>query len=87
VDTNLHYPEDLNGRVHHDGMIWSRSLWDIRKALGSTVADTVILQGMFDMPNPTMPELARNTVAVATSLYGTTTANKVQRAFEARGIL
>jgi hypothetical protein len=87
VDTNLHYPENLNGRVHHDGMIWSRSLWDIRKALGSTVADTVILQGMFDMPNPTMPELARNTVAVAASLYGTTTANKVQKAFEARGIL
>jgi hypothetical protein len=87
VDTNLKYPQDLNGRVHHDGMIWSRALWDIRGALGSTKADTIILQGMFDMPNPTMPELGRNTVAAASSLYGPTTATKVQKAFQARGIL
>ena len=26
VDGNLHYPGDLNGRVHHDGQIWSRAL-------------------------------------------------------------
>jgi hypothetical protein len=87
VDTKLHYPENLNGRVHHDGQIWSRALWDIRGAIGSTKADTVILQGMFDMPNPTMPQLATNTVAAASSIYGPTTANKVQKAFEARGIL
>ena len=29
VDTNLHYPTDLSGEVHHDGQIWSRALWDI----------------------------------------------------------
>jgi hypothetical protein len=87
VDTNLHYPADLNGEVHHDGMIWSRSLWDIRNALGSTTADTIILQAMFDMPNPTMPELARKTVATASLLYGAKTAAKVQSAFQARGIL
>src|SRR6266516_4719654 len=23
VDTNLHFPADLNGEVHHDGQIWS----------------------------------------------------------------
>ena len=87
VDTNLHYPGDLNGEVHHDGMIWSRSLWDIRNALGSTAADTIILQAMFDMPNPTMPELARKTVATASTLYGAKAAAKVQSAFQARGIL
>ena len=53
VDTNLHYPDDLNGRVHHDGQIWSRALWDIRGALGATAADTVIVQAQFDMPDPT----------------------------------
>ncbi|MEJ2559414.1 MAG: bacillolysin, partial [Anaerolineae bacterium] len=35
VDLNLHYPEDLNGRIHHDGQIWSRALWDIRGRLGN----------------------------------------------------
>jgi hypothetical protein len=87
VDTTLHYPEDLNGKVHHDGQIWSAALWDIRKAVGSRTADTLILQGQFDEPNPTMPELARSTVAAAQQLYGAATAKKVTTAFQTRGIL
>ena len=87
VDTNLHYPEDLNGRVHHDGMIWSRALWDIRNALGNVTADTIILEGQFDMRNPTMPELAQSTVNAAQRLYGAGAAAKVRKAFENRGIL
>ena len=87
VDTDLRYPGDLDGRVHHDGMIWSRALWDIRKAIGATQADTVILDAHFGMPDPTMPELAAKTVTVAGQLYGTGVANKVKAAFEARGIL
>jgi hypothetical protein len=87
VDTNLHYPQDLNGRVHHDGMIWSRALWDIRNALGHLVADTIILEAQFGMPNPTMPQLAARTVDTARRLYGTSAAVKVRAAFVARGIL
>ena len=87
VDTNLHYPQDLNGRVHHDGMIWSRALWDIRNALGNIKADTIILAAQFDMPDPTMPELAAKMVATANSLYGNAVANTVKAAFVARGIL
>jgi zinc metalloprotease ZmpB len=87
VDTNLHYPEDLNGRVHHDGMIWSRALWDIRKAIGATQADTVILNAHFGMPDPTMPQLAVRTVEKARQIYGNGVANKVNAAFVARGIL
>jgi len=87
VDTSLHYPEDLNGRVHHDGQIWSRALWDIRQALGNVKADTIILQAQFDLPDPTMPQLAQRTVDTAQSLYGISTAKKVKDAFLARGIL
>jgi len=87
VDTNLHYPGDLNGQVHHDGQIWSRALWDIRKALGNVAADTTIIEAHFDMPNPTMPQLAATTVAVARQLYGNGAATKVKAAFVARGIL
>jgi len=87
VDTNLHYPEDLNGAVHHDGMIWSRALWDIRNAIGATQADTVILNAHFGMPDPTMPQLAARTVAVAKSIYGNGAATKVKAAFTTRGIL
>jgi len=87
VDTNLHYPQDLNSSVHHNGMIWSRALWDIRAAIGATQADTVILNAHFGMPDPTMPQLAAKTVAVAKSIYGNGVANKVKAAFVARGIL
>src|SRR5512133_1944722 len=87
VDTDLHYPADLNGEVHHDGQIWSRALWDIRQALGHVKADTIILQGSFDFPGTTMPDLANRTAAVAQQLYGTAAANAVHKAFADRGIL
>jgi Zn-dependent metalloprotease len=88
VDTNLHYPEDLNGRVHHDGQIWSRALWDIRNALGHVVADTIILEAHFSFaPDSTMPAAAQVTVNTAQSLYGNAAANAVRSAFQARGIL
>ena len=87
VDTNLHYPEDLNGKVHHDGQIWSRALWDIRNALGHVKADTIILQAQFDFPGTTMPDLANRTVAAAQTLYGKAEAKAVLAAFQTRGIL
>ena len=87
VDTNLKYPTDLNGRVHHDGQIWSRALRDIRTALGNVVADTIILEAQFGMSDPTMPVLAQKTVDTAQSLYNAGVANTVRAAFVARGIL
>ena len=88
VDTNLHYPEDLNGRVHHDGQIWSRALWDIRNALGHVIADTIILKAQFDFaPDTNMPDAAQATVDTAQTIYGTNAADTVRTAFQARGIL
>jgi zinc metalloprotease ZmpB len=88
VDGDLHYPQDLNGKVHHDGQIWSRALWDIRNALGHTTADTIILQAQFDFaPDTSMPAAADATVAAAQQLFGPSAAIKVRAAFEARGIL
>ena len=87
IDTNLHYPEDLNGEVHHDGQIWSRALWDIRQGLGNVKADTIILTGSMDFPGTTMTALASSTVAAAQKLYGAKAAKTVQAAFAARGIL
>lgn len=88
VDTNLHYPEDLNGRVHHDGQIWSRALWDIRNALGNVRADTIILEAHFSFPNDaSMPEAAEAVVNAARNLYNSGVANTVRAVFRARGIL
>lgn len=88
VDGNLHYPTDLNGRVHHDGLIWSRALWDVRGAVGATTADTLILEAQFDFAvDTTMPAAAEKTVAAADRLYGKATAKQVLQAFQDRGIL
>jgi Zn-dependent metalloprotease len=87
VDGTKLYPQDLDGEVHDDGEIWSRALWDIRQSLGHVQADTIILQGQFDFPGTTMPDLAQRTVDAAQSLYGAGAANIVKAAFQARGIL
>jgi len=88
VDLDLHYPEDLNGRVHHDGQIWSRALWDIRSSLGNVRADTIILEAQFDFaPDTSMPAAANATVAAAERLYGKNVAKIVRAAFQTRGIL
>jgi zinc metalloprotease ZmpB len=88
VDRDLHYPEDLNGRVHHDGQIWSRALWDIRNALGNVKADTLILEAQFQFaPDTSMPAAAQATVDAAKALYGPSAAKTVLAAFQARGIL
>jgi hypothetical protein len=89
VDLNLHYPTDLNGKVHDDGQIWSRALWDIRQGLGNVKADTIILQGSFDFSGTTMTQLANTTVAAAQQLYPgqANVVNTVRQAFIDRGIL
>ena len=81
------YPIDPDASVHRNGQIWSRALWDIRQALGHTVADTIILDAHFDMPNPTMPQLALRTVERAQALYNAGVANTVRASFQARRIL
>lgn len=87
IDRDLRYPDDLVGQVHRDGQIWSRALWDIRQRLGHVRADTIILEGQFNFPGTSMPDLALATVAAAQRLYGTAAANTVRGAFQERGIL
>jgi hypothetical protein len=88
IDLDLHYPQDINGRVHHDGQIWSRALWDIRTGLGSEKADTIILEAQFGFaPDTNMPDAALVTVAAAERLYGENEETIVRNAFINRGIL
>lgn len=37
-DNNYHYPEDLFGEIHDDGMILTGAVWDMRKAIGLDVS-------------------------------------------------
>jgi len=33
LDTDMVYPDDLIGEVHHDGLIWGSAMWDIREEM------------------------------------------------------
>ena len=88
VDGNKHYPEDVIGEVHADGEIWSRALWDIRNALGSKQADTIILESQFSFAaDTTFAQAAAVTVATAQQIGGQKAAKAVTAAFTDRGIL
>jgi hypothetical protein len=88
IDTDLRYPDDLNGSVHHDGQIWSAALWDIRNEVGSRTADTLILDAQFDFaPDTSMPAAASATVDAALELYGAAVARDVRIVFEEHGLL
>ncbi|WP_433135939.1 M4 family metallopeptidase [Actinomadura nitritigenes] len=88
LDGTKHYPEDVVGEVHADGEIWSRALWDIRQALGSAKADTLIVEAQFAFsPDTSFKAAAQATVAAAQRLYGPQAAQAAQSAFSARGIL
>ena len=88
VDTNAHYPENLSATsVHRNGLIWSRALWDVRKALGAPKADTLILESHFSFGTiTTMPQAAAIVSQTAQQLYGSVDAFAVRAAFQARGL-
>jgi len=80
--------DDQTGKIHHDGQIWSRALYDIHNALGRETADTIILQAQFDFGvDPSFAEAALATVDAAEAVAGHGAAIKVRKAFQDRGIL
>jgi hypothetical protein len=87
LDEDLMYDEDLNGRVHHDGQIWSHALRNLHYAIGQTHADTAILMAQFDWAGTTMPALAARIVDAVDDLYGAAQATAAEAAFHERGIL
>jgi hypothetical protein len=87
VDLNLTVA-DQTGRIHDDGQIWSRALYDIHLALGRTTADTVILQAQFSfVVDTSFKDAALATVAAAKEVAGRGAAVEVRKAFADRGIL
>jgi uncharacterized protein (TIGR03437 family) len=51
--------------VHDDGEIWAATLWDLRKSLGQTITDLLVLNGLKATPcNPSMTD-ARDAILSA----------------------
>jgi len=87
VDTDLHYPEDKNGQVHHDGQIWAAMLWDLRMALGGPVADNLIVEAMaLQSRASNMPDGGHWLLVAEQQLYGGAWQPYVAWALGRRGI-
>jgi uncharacterized protein (TIGR03437 family) len=51
--------------VHRDGEIWAATLWDLRKVLGKTIADQLVVNGLKSTPcHPAMTD-ARDAILAA----------------------
>lgn len=91
IDLDLKVADRVQ-RVHFDGQIWSRALWDIRQgyvALGLTTEDwdRTLVDSQFDYaPDTTWAAAARATYAKALASDGAAAAAVVKDGFAARGI-
>jgi len=81
-------PNDLTAQVHADSEIFSSALWEIRKQLGQTDADRVILSSVLTLTNTSDFTLAAAaTIDAADELLGAAAAAKVEKAFMDRGLI
>ncbi|UGS38528.1 M36 family metallopeptidase [Capillimicrobium parvum] len=72
--------------VHDDGEIWAQTLWDLRKALGSSVAEGLVTSGMRLSPNNPSFLDARNGIIQADQATGGTHYQQIWQVFANRGM-
>jgi extracellular elastinolytic metalloproteinase len=72
--------------VHADGEIWAETLWDLRQAVGSDVAETLVTNGMrLSPPEPSMLDM-RNAILAAEQANGGGLHDEVWEVFRKRGM-
>jgi Zn-dependent metalloprotease len=88
LDSNKHYPEDMEGEEHSDGEIWSACLWQVRKLMGRKKADTVILESHFYLNQYCdFKDGAEAIIMAEKNLYGGKKTKGLTKIFKDRGIL
>ena len=89
VDGPKHYPEDMTGRVHRDGEIWSAALWQLRLSLADApLVDRLIVESQFGLdPVAGFVDGANAVLAADGDLYGGSHQAALCRVFAERGIL
>jgi subtilisin-like proprotein convertase family protein len=79
---------DSAGTEHRNGMIWSSALREIHQNVGRAVADTIVIESLFDAPpRPTFAVMARRLLEADRLLYGGAHAQPICAAMLQRGIL
>jgi len=86
--TYADYGQVFNGpEVHSDGEIWAETLWDVRTALGSTVAETMITRGMELSPvGPSFLDMRNSILQADLVAYGGSHQDTLWQIFASRGM-
>ncbi len=88
LDSPKRYPADMEGEEHADGVIWSASLWQVRKLLGARKADTVILESHFYLSQyADFKDGAEAIIMAEKNLFAGKRSKGLTRIFRERGIL
>ena len=73
--------------VHGSGEVWAQTLWDLRKAFGHKVADTLITRGMSLSANdPDMLDMRNAIVRADLVAYGRSHTKQIWKIFAHRGM-
>jgi hypothetical protein len=77
----------FNGpQVHADGEIWAETLWDLRRAIGSDMAEALVTDGMrLSPPEPSMLDM-RDAILAAEQGRGGGLHDEVREVFRFRGM-
>ena len=73
--------------VHADGEIWAQTLWDVRKALGSKLSESLITRGMELSPTfPSMLDMRNSIIQADMAIHGGKHVNTLWSVFAGRGM-
>ncbi len=87
LDGNKQYPRDFVWEVHDDGEMWSAALWNLRAALGSTAADSLVIKShTFLTSNANFIDAADALLSADVALNGGINAVAIDSAMAAQGI-
>lgn len=72
---------------HDNGMIWSATMWEIRRSLGRRRADSIIIESQFQLDGfTTFARAARAIIDANRNIYQNKYRSRLVRIFHARGI-
>lgn len=73
--------------VHEDGQIWAQTMWDVRRILGSSIAESLATRGMeLSPPDPSFLDVRNAIIQADLVANGGTNADALWQAFADRGM-
>jgi hypothetical protein len=73
--------------VHEDGQIWAQTMWDVRRALGSSLSESLATRGMeLAPPDPAFLDLRNAIIQADLVATGGANADALWQLFAARGM-